>query len=283
MRRNIQKRLFLLAIALLFSDLFLTGTPVHASATGHKSEKEQERLLGRVKTVFIEFSKVTDQGGKWVEGPRTPWLSTTYDRQGNRIQEDQLYEDIELNFKSIFTYDPPGQIKEGVEYDYQGKLTFKWSYSHDPGKKIIEESRYETNGVLFSKSSYHYDTDGNLIEETRLHSHSANDLKWVYLYDEAGRKVEESFYVVRAQGLLTAAESTLDSKIVFSYDAKGNLLEETRYDAAGAVKSKKSYRYEYDAAGNWIKQTAREWVNHADKTYFEPTEVTYRTITYYPQ
>ncbi|HZR45607.1 MAG TPA: hypothetical protein VFA47_02790 [Candidatus Manganitrophaceae bacterium] len=282
MRRTIQSRPVLVAIALLFSGLFLTGGPVYASGTSHKSEKDQERLLGRVKTVLIEFSKVSDQGGKWVEGPRTPWLSTTYDRQGNRIQEDQLYQDVELNFKSVFTYDPPGQIKEGVEYDYQGKPTFKWSYTHDPGNKVIEESRYEPNGVLFSKSSYHYDADGNLVEEERVHSHSANDLKWVYLYDEAGRKVEESFYVVRAQGLLNTAESTLDSKQVYSYDAKGTLLEETRYDAAGTVKSKKSYRYEYDAAGNWIKQIAREWVNHADKTYFEPTEVTYRTITYYP-
>src|SRR3569832_395310 len=282
MRRKIHSRLVLLAIALLFSNLFLIGAPVHAAATGHKSEKDQERLLGQVKSVLIEFAKVTDQGGKWVEGPRTPWLSTTYDRQGNLSEEDQLYEVVELNFKSIFTYDPPGQIKEGIEYDYQGKPAFKWSYTHDPGKKIIEESRYEPNGVLFSKSSYHYDADGNLVEEERLHSHSANDLKWVYLYDEACRKVEESFYVVRAQGLLNTVESTLDSKIVFSYDAKGNLLEEPRYDAAATVKSKKSYRYEYDTAGNWIKQTAREWVNHADKTYFEPTEVTYRTITYYP-
>jgi hypothetical protein len=282
MRRNIQNKLILLAIALLFSDFLMNGAAADAAATSHKSEKEQERLLGRVKTVFIEFAKVSDQGGKWVEGARTPWLSTTYDRQGNRIEENQLYEDVELNFKSVFTYDPPGMLKEGIEYDYQGKPAFKWSYSHDPGKKTIEESRYEPNGVLFSKSSYHYDAQGNLAEETRLHSHSANDLKWVYLYDEAGRKVEESFYVVRAQGLLNTAESTLDSRIVYSYDVKGNLLEETRYDAAGTVKSKKSYRYEFDAAGNWIKQTAREWVSHTDKTYFEPTEVTYRTITYYP-
>ncbi len=158
---------------------------------------------------------------------------------------------------------------------------FKWAYSHDSNKKTVEESRYEPNGALFSKSSYQYDAEGNLIEESRLHSHSANDFKWVYLYNGAGRKVEESFYVIRAQGLLNKAESTLDFKTVYSYDTKGTLMEETRYDASGAVKSKKSYRYEFDAAGNWIVQTAGEFVTRSGKSYFEPTEVTYRTFTYY--
>lgn len=271
-----------MAIALLSAHLLANASAIDAAMAGHKSERDQERLLGPVKTVLIEFSKISEQAGKWVESARTPWLSTTYDPKGNRIEENQLYEDIELNFKSVFRYDPPGVIKEGVEYDYQGTVMFKWVYTHDPAKKTIEETRYEPNGAVFSKSAYHYDDAGNLVEETRLHSHSANDLKWVYVYDEAGRKIEESFYVVRAQGLLSKAESTLDSKQVYAYDAKGNLIEETRYDGAGAVKSKKSYRYEFDAAGNWITQTAREWITRSGKASIEPTEITYRTITYHP-
>lgn len=274
-------RFFLWAIGLFL--FVVNGAVIDAAVPGHKSEKEQERLLGPVKTVLIEIANITEQSGKWIEGPRIPWTSTTYDPKGNRIEENQLYEDIELNFKSVFSYDPPGVLKEGIEYDYQGTVMFKWVYAHDPGQKKIEEIRYEPNGAVFSKSSYHYDEAGNLVEETRLHSHSANDLKWAYLYDEAGRKIEESFYVVRAQGLLNKAESTLDSKLVYAYDAKGNLIEEARYDGAGAVKSKKSYRYEFDAAGNWISQTAREWVTRSGKVSLEPTEVTYRAMTYYPR
>lgn len=281
MRRQIKNRFFLLAIGLFL--FVMNGAALDAAMAGHKSDREQERLLGPVKTVLIEIAKITEQSGEWVEGSRIPWTSTTYDPKGNRIEENQLYEDVELNFKSVFSYDPPGVLKEGIEYDYQGTVTFKWVYAHDPGKKTIEETRYEPTGALFSRSSYHYDEAGNLVEETLLHSHSTNDLKWAYVYDEAGRKIEESFYVVRAQGLLKKTESALDSKSAYSYDAKGNLIEETRYDGAGAVKSKKNYRYEFDAAGNWITQTAREWVTRSGKVSLEPTEVAYRTITYHPR
>jgi hypothetical protein len=279
MSRQTKNRLFLSAVSLLFVLLLMED----AAMAGPKRDREQERLLGPVKTVLIEIAKISEQSGKQVEHSRIPWTSTTYDPQGNRVEERQLYDDESLNFKSVFTYDPSGMIKEGVEYDYQGTVTFKWDYSHDRDKKTMEEARYEPGGALFSKSSYQYDADGNLVEEMRLHSQSANDFKWVYLYDEAGRKVEESFYVIRAQGLLNKTESTLDFKSVYAYDAKGNLIEETRYDGSGGVKSKKSYRYEFDAAGNWIVQTSGAWVTRSGKPYFEPTEATYRTITYHPR
>lgn len=253
----------------------------HPALAGKKSDKEQERLIGPVKTVLIEFTKITNEKGKWVESARTPWLSNTYDLKGNRVQEDQLYEDVSLNFKSVFTYDAAGNLKEGIEYDYKGFPTFKWTYAYDPEQNRIEEKRTQINGVLFSKVLYTYDKNGNLIEEVRQQIHSTKDFKWVYLYDGEGKKVEENFYLVQPQDPLHEAVSTLDFKTAYRYDPKGNLIEETRFDAAGAVKFKKQYTYKFDSVGNWISQTAEEWVIRSDKATLEPTGVTYRTIAYH--
>lgn len=248
---------------------------------GRKTDREQERLIGPVKTVLIEIAKFANRSGKWVEEGRIPWTSTSYDTSGRRTEENQLYEDVALNFKSIFSYDAEGNLAEGAEYDFRGTPVFKWTYTHDPDRKKIEEIRHEAEGPLFSKSSFLFDGDGNLIEEYRSHAHIANDFKWVYLYDSEGKKKEETFYVIRARGVLNKTESAVDFKRTFIYDAKGHLTEEVRYDAAGEVKYKKSYSYEFDSHGNWIAQTAKEWVTRSGQSYFEPTEVTYRTITYH--
>lgn len=263
--------------------LALVALLVDPALAGKKSDKEQERLIGPVKTVFIELTTLSNEGGKWVESPRIPWLSNTYDLQGNKIQEDQLYEDVSLNFKSVFTYDPNGNPKEGVEYDYKEFPTFKWTYAHHADLNQIEEKRTQINGVLFSKAFYTYDKSGNLVEEERQQIHSTKDFKWVYVYDAEGRKVEENFYLVQSQGLPNEAVrvSTLDFKTVYRYDAKGVLVEETRYDAAGAIKFKKQYSYKFDSVGNWISQTAEEWVTRSGKLALEPTGVTYRTIQYH--
>jgi len=261
----------------------LIALMIGPALAGKKSDKEQERLIGPVKTVLIEMTKISNEERRWVESPRIPWLSNTYDLQGNKIQEDQLYEDVSLNFKSIFTYDASGNLKDGTEYDYKGFPTFKWIYTFHPESNQVEEVRSQVNGVLFSKSTYTYDKNGNLVEEIRQQVHSTKDFKWVYLYDEEGRKVEEDFYLVQPQTLPNEPirVSTLDFKTVYRYDSKGNLAEETRFDAAGAVKFRKQYTYKFDSVGNWISQTAEEWITRSGKPALEPTGVTYRTIQYY--
>lgn len=262
--------------------LVLVALP-HSVWAGKKTDREQERLVGPVKTVLIELTNISNQEGKWVESPRIPWLSNTYDLKGNKIQEDQLYDDVSLNFKSIFNYDANGNLRDGIEYDYKEFPTFRWIYTHDTEQNRIEETRTQINGVVFSKAIYTYDKNGNLIEEIRQQIHSTKDFKWVYLYDAEGRKTEENFYLVQTQGLPHegVGVSTLDFRTVYRYDAKGNVIEETRFDAAGAIKFKKQYTYKFDSAGNWISQRAEEWITRSGKTALEPTGVTYRTFQYY--
>lgn len=92
-------------------------------------------------------------------------------------------------------------------------------------------------------------------------------------YDNKGAKVDNAYFL--------AAGGTLTGKEVYKYDDKGNMVEMTLQNDDGSLQSKETYAYEFDSFGNWTKMTTSVAVIEGGKVSFEPTEVTYRTISYY--
>lgn len=92
-------------------------------------------------------------------------------------------------------------------------------------------------------------------------------------YDIKGVKVENAYYPVPG--------AALTGKEVYKYDDKGNIVEMTLLNTDGSLLSKEVYAYEFDAFGNWTKMTTSVAVLEGGKITYEPTEVTYRTISYY--
>lgn len=95
----------------------------------------------------------------------------------------------------------------------------------------------------------------------------------VAAYDVRGAKIENAYYPVSG--------AAITGKEVYKYDDKGNIVEMTLQDEKGTLLSKETYTYEFDQFGNWIKMTTSVAVIENGKLTFEPTEVTYRTISYY--
>lgn len=92
-------------------------------------------------------------------------------------------------------------------------------------------------------------------------------------YDIKGAKTETAYFPV--------AGATLTGKETYKYDDKGNIVEMTLHNADGSLLSKETYTYEFDFVGNWTKMTTSVAVIEGGKISFEPTEVTYRSISYY--
>jgi len=92
-------------------------------------------------------------------------------------------------------------------------------------------------------------------------------------YDIKGTKLENSYFPIPG--------AALTGKEVYKYDDKGNIVEMTLFNTDGSLLSKEVYSYEFDAFGNWTKMTTAVAVIEGGKVSFEPTEVTYRTISYY--
>ena len=91
-------------------------------------------------------------------------------------------------------------------------------------------------------------------------------------YGVKGNRVENISYPV--------ADSQI-GKEEYKYDDRGNITEMIMRDDRGAIVSRESYSYEFDAVGNWIKMTTSLVLVEAGKIKQEPIETTYRTITYY--
>ena len=92
-------------------------------------------------------------------------------------------------------------------------------------------------------------------------------------YDQKGNRVDNAYFL--------AAGGSLTGKEVYKYDARGNIVEMTLHDDGGTLLAKEVYTYEYDAVGNWVKMTTSVAVLEGGRVTFEPSEVTYRTISYY--
>lgn len=108
--------------------------------------------------------------------------------------------------------------------------------------------------------------NGKLVEGQRVPLEVA-------AYDIKGAKIENAYYPVPG--------ASITGKEVYKYDDKGNIIEMTLQDEKGTLLSKETYTYEFDQFGNWVKMTTAVAVIENGKLNFEPTEVTYRTISYY--
>lgn len=65
------------------------------------------------------------------------------------------------------------------------------------------------------------------------------------------------------------------------YDLRGNPTKMTYTKANGIISDKLKYENEYDASGNLIKVTTLKWSTENGKSFYKPTIIIYRTITYY--
>jgi protein TonB len=92
-------------------------------------------------------------------------------------------------------------------------------------------------------------------------------------YDIKGAKLDHAYFL--------AAGGSLTGKEVYRYDDRGNIVEMTLTNADGSLLSKETYSYELDAVGNWTKMVTSVAVIEGGKMSFEPTEVTYRSISYF--
>src|ERR1041384_274775 len=95
----------------------------------------------------------------------------------------------------------------------------------------------------------------------------------VSTYDAMGRKIDSVAYPVEG--------ASAPGKEEYKYDDKGNIIEMTLRGNDGSVLSKEKYTYEFDEFGNWKKMTTAVAIYENGAISYEPTQVTYRTLTYY--
>jgi hypothetical protein len=218
-------------------------------------------------------------------GALTKKLVFAYHHNGKKAEErfyhfkeqrpglDRFINDIDI-FHYFFDEINSGYIVPGAQqvktlYDLEGKAS---------------ELQFLSKGVMMlSKIIITRDEAGRITKHTRYDTQKfptgipvgielpPNLASFVseLVYDKKGRVVEDRMYV----------GNVFSSRSVYAYDAKGEKIADTTYEADGTLKTQYRYEREYDDEGNWTKELMLSW--EQEKGVFEPSLVSRREITYF--
>lgn len=207
-----------------------------------KSDVEHDGFKGRVRTVLIESAKLSKKGGNQTERRREFISKWTYDTAGRLVEEEMR------NSHRLYRY------VNGNRYEKRSSLLIGAPPTADDFEWVAR-----------------YDAAGNRIEEAIFSGPRQRHSRFIYTYDDSGRRVSVTY----------DARDSPTKRFTYSYDETGHLRERLEYKEREGVASRRQQDFVFDSTGNWIKSTTSVLRKKAGKQYFEPVEVSYRTITYY--
>lgn len=297
-RRNVA---FLCPLVLLLCLVILmtAGLPLPV-VSAQLSAREEDGLIGAVQSVDTTDSLLTQtdrydpqgrileriQGGKDASQGLWPLRFTyVYDHDGNRLAEVVRDARGELVKETRAVYDARGN--RSAELAAWGDGTFEnvSLYVYDDSHRLRRGLHYNAVQVV-NRNLYAYDAAGRLVQERFERN---------YRYDAAGQQVvtTDRFDVGHDVTIIYDDRGQVREKVVsdlrgrrhghseFRYDERGSQIEERIYDAGRRLTDRKTYRYDYDTAGNWITETFQWWEVRDKEVRIKQSHVRERRITYY--
>ena len=193
-----------------------------------------------------------------------------YNHDGREVEAlEQVGEKVIIKRRYVATYDAQGK-QIAARYSEGGmELKASYRYSYDKQGRLIELATLTDEGVVYHRIAYSYDEKGNLTSEITFRPDGQVYKKSLF----SGNKKREERFSYSDDG----SESL---HMVEIYNDRGNVIEVFGFDRSGNMNGGKTIRrYEYDQAGNWIKQTVQSVDAVAGKLWGEWVEE--RHIEYY--
>jgi hypothetical protein len=248
-----------------------------------KSDLDRFELRGPVKTVVTKYPQLRttqqfDRNGFLTSlelfqavGRDSARYVFVHDATGRVIEEQTFEPDGTVAYKKIFRYgyDERGRQTalvaatdtgaftnaEFAIYDDRGFLTEELSVS---GQGLIEKSLFDVRGNLVYHARYY---QGKLVQEA-THHHTA-----------LGRLKESRYY---------GFDGDLMRKDLYRYNEAGQLIEQQSEVFHQSHLRKTVVTFEFDHAGNWIKETVQQWTDKGGSLALAETVVSReRLLTYY--
>ena len=173
-------------------------------------------------------------------------------------KESYFYSDDRLSLYRVNEYDNEKRLISILHYSNTHKLTSLDKYTYNSENKISKLTIYDNDDKLPSSYiTFKYNSAGKILEEKSFSWPLKYQSKIIYKYDENDRLIEKSE---------EAAKSVRDGKSSSSYEYENGLMISSLTCGSGYCDG---FRYEYDQAGNLIKET------HFDLYYVEeqPEEI----------
>jgi YD repeat-containing protein len=167
----------------------------------------------------------------------------TYDRKGN-LKGESMYLNTEyIQVKNLYEYDDQNRKIAETRYS-KDKLIYKTTFGYD-GQNLIKKETTGPTGAIEYREKRSYDKKGNLLEK--------------YVIDSNDKSMTHEAYKYDAQGNMTEWISTVNNipemQMSYKYDSHNNITAMKTKNGKGETIDDRTYTYEYDNNGNWIKKT----------------------------
>lgn len=263
-------------MAKTFKPILLSLLFVSSICFGQKKNDWQKNgLKGRVKSITTTVYNATEKFGEPVKGEikeKSEIVTIQFDTKGMIIHPEK-------GANTVYKYDTKGNKIEETSYGSDNSTIISKSiYKYDASGNVIEEIKYNSDGELTEKKVNTYDANGNLLVSKKNGSlfngtrNQGQSLVSKYKYDAYGRIIQYSV------GIGDNGELGSEN---YKYDTKGDIVEITAETFDG-VNVKKTYKYTYDANGNWttkVSFSSSAYMNMKADT--KADEITERVIEYH--
>lgn len=274
---------------------------------------------GRVRSIRFEVFLPSLRFGEWIQGNLQLQVNAEFDRMGNETRSEATFFEPS-SFGSVIGDDetlgyPNSRIRE-TRFDQSSSINStmlrkefvkcaacdRFSLKSEILMRYTdnENSSFNEKGELLGKTvkseskngrkiQTHYSGDGSIYSQSIDYALKGNKIReyWEWSKDEqrlvllssdisTDRVVDggvESLTIAYYKGKELYRTKTLEDKTT------GLQLRRENTDLHRRFVTKNNY--EYDSAGNWIRETELKQVTKFGKTYFEPSRITIRVITYY--
>jgi hypothetical protein len=212
--------------------------------------EEQEKQIAANNHIKIK----TQFDYKYINGviakTGTKSSNTTYSKTGEILQVDLLDIKEQVVGWEKYTYD---ENDNRTLFEREGSGSkYKKVSSYNAKNDLVLESGF--NGTENFRNDYVYNAAGELSEVTYLVNSKINRR---LIYEHSGN--------ITHVGIFTGG-TTLTSKIKMTYDANGNLIEETHYSVDDRETEKKTFKY------NASKELIEEVKTQGGKFYYKITQ-----------
>ncbi len=251
-------------------------------------------LTGPVRSARIERATLSTKGNDYVEGSRVLAEINILDPQWRRLERRYYKPDGSVLTVDVCTFDADGYQTESSGYNGEGGVIRKVVYIYDHRRRLNEYLSYKPDGTLQYRmvttrlipgkaEVTTYNGDGSFLNRAVNTFAMEGERIESSVYNEDGSLLEKRVLVGDGKGRVERwefkSDGSLLARFVETRDSEGFLIEWVEYNVDGSIRRKETITREFDAKGNWIKETKSEW--DAKAGTLVPTAISYQIITYY--
>lgn len=187
-------------------------------------------LKGRYDLEYNEYGVLTKVLQK--DKKENPQMYSVYTyanpKQENTLKEKKIYNssDLKVARTEVYLRDKKGNVSTKKYLDANGNEVSSDNFTYNAAGKVEEELRKDANGNRRAQTDNSYDEEGRLVLEIK--------------HDPQGKVVSQNKYTYNAKGLtdnivIVTNEKTERYSVEYTYDERGNWIQQTVYKGVGRV------------------------------------------------